>query len=92
VSLNGGGVKTAIEHLNAVAIEKPTDANVHYMLAVAHALSADTDASITHLERAITLNPDNRLLARQEPDFENLRENDRFVDLTAPEEDMDVSE
>ena len=92
VSLNGGAVKAAIEHLNAVASEKPTDANVHYMLAVAHALSGDTDTSVTHLERAITLNPDNRLLARQEPDFGNIRGNDRFRDLTAPEEDMDVSE
>ena len=92
VSLNGGAVEAAIEHLNAVASEKPTDANVHYMLAIAHALSTDTDKSVTHLERAITLNPDNRLLARQEPDFENIRENDRFRDLTAPEEDMDVSE
>ena len=46
----------------------------------------------THLERAIRLNADNRLLARQEPDFENLHDNDRFSDLTAPEEDMDVSE
>ena len=92
VSLNAGAVKAAIEHLNAVASEKPTDANVHYMLAVAHALSGDADTSVTHLERAITLNPDNRLLARQEPDFENIRENDRFRDLTAPEEDMDVSE
>jgi len=92
VSLNGGAVEAAIEHLNAVASEKPTDANVHYMLAIAHALSADTDKSVTHLERAITLNPDNRLLARQEPDFEKIRENDRFIDLTAPEEDMDVSE
>ncbi len=91
VSLNAGAIKTAIEHLNAVASEKPTDANVHYMLAVAHALSGDTGTSVTHLETAITLNPDNRLLARQEPDFENIRETDRFGDLTAPEEDMDVS-
>ena len=92
VSLNSGAVKTAIEHLNAVASEKPSDANVHYMLAVAHALSSDTDMSVTHLERAITLNPDNRLLARQEPDFENIHGDDRFRNLTVPEEDMDESE
>ena len=92
VSLNSGAVKTAIEHLNAVASEKPNDANVHYMLAVAHALSSDTDMSVAHLERAITLNPDNRLLARQEPDFENIHGDDRFRNLTVPEEDMDESE
>ena len=62
------------------------------MLSVAHAVSDNVDLAITHLERAIRLNPDNRLLARQEPDFENLHDNDRFSDLTAPEEDMDVSE
>jgi outer membrane protein assembly factor BamD (BamD/ComL family) len=92
VSLNGGDVTIAIEHLNAVASEKPSDANVHYMLAVAHALSSDTDMSVTHLERAITLNPDNRLLARQEPDFKNIHGDDRFRNLTVPEENMDVSE
>jgi len=92
VALNTGASSTAIDHLSAVATEKPTDANVQYMLSVAHAVSDNVDLAITHLERAIRLNPDNRLLARQEPDFENLHDNDRFSDLTAPEEDMDVSE
>ena len=92
VALNSGDISIAIEHLNAVATEKPADANVHYMLAVAYAMSENTGLSVTHLERAILLNPDNRLLARQEPDFENIHEDDRFRDLTAPEEDRDVSE
>ncbi len=92
VAINSGDNSIAIEHLNAVANEKPADANVHYMLSVAHALSNQADTAITHLERAIRLNPDNRLLARQEPDFENIYDNDRFQDLTAPEEDTDVSE
>ena len=92
VALNSGASSTAIDHLNAVAYEKPADAQVQYMLSVAHAVSGDADLAITHLERAIRLNPDNRLLARQEPDFENIHDNDRFCDLTAPEEDMDVSD
>ena len=92
VAINSGSSSAAIDHLNAVADEKPADANVQYMLSVAHALADDADLAITHLERAIRLNPDNRLLARQEPDFENIRDNDHFCDLTAPEEDMDVSE
>lgn len=92
VALNSGAVSIAVEHLKAVATEKPADPNVHYMLAVAYALSLDTPASIAHLERAIELNPDNRLLARQEPDFENIHEDDRFQELTAPEEDMGASE
>ena len=92
VALNSGDISIAIEHLNAVATEKPADANVHYMLAVAYAMSENTGLSVTHLERAILLNPDNRLLARQEPDFENIHEDDRFRDLTTPEEDRDVSE
>lgn len=92
VALNSGASSTAIDHLNAVAYEKPADAQVQYMLSVAHAVSNDADLAIMHLERAIRLNPDNRLLARQEPDFENIHDNDRFCDLTAPEEDMDVSD
>ena len=34
--------------------------------------------AIAHLERAIALNPENRALARQDPDLEPLREDEAF--------------
>ena len=46
------------------------------MLAVARAEAGDGPAAVVNLLRAIELNPDNRFLARTEPSFERLREDD----------------
>jgi hypothetical protein len=43
------------------------------MLAVAHAQRGEHAEAVAHLERAIALNPENRALARHDPDLEPLR-------------------
>ena len=48
------------------------------MLAVAHAQRGEHAEAIAHLERAIALNPENRALARRDPDLEPLRDDDAF--------------
>jgi len=48
------------------------------MLAVAHAQRGEPAEAIAHLERAIALNPENRGLARTDPDLEPLRGDDAF--------------
>jgi tetratricopeptide (TPR) repeat protein len=48
------------------------------MLAVAHAQRGEHTEAIAHLERAIALNPENRAVARQDPDLEPLRADDLF--------------
>ena len=83
LALNCGAIDEALRHLNAAATDEPDSAHVQYMLAVAHALADQADPAVTHLERAISLNAENRLLARQEPDFESLHADERFQRVTA---------
>jgi tetratricopeptide (TPR) repeat protein len=48
------------------------------MLAVAHAQRGEHAEALAHLERSITLNPENRALARRDPDLEMLRNDEAF--------------
>ena len=57
--------------------EDPDNDHALYMLAVAHAQRGEHAEAIAHLERAIALNPENRALARRDPDLEPLREDER---------------
>jgi Tfp pilus assembly protein PilF len=78
LALNSGDHARALDLLQGVAADNPEDDHVQYMLAVTHVLSGQDEAALRHLKRAIQLNPENRSLARQEPDFEDLRRRDGF--------------
>jgi hypothetical protein len=55
------------------------------MLAVAHAQRDEHAEAVAHLERAIALNPENRALARNDPDMEPLHDDEAFrAALEAP--------
>ena len=84
LALNAGAEDEALRHLTAAGEQDPANDHVHYMLAVARALRGETNASVEHLRRAIELNPDNRLLAIQEPDFDPLRSEKVFQNVVAP--------
>ena len=58
----------------------PSDDRLHYMLALAHALSQDVTTAANHLAKAIALNPDNRIQAREESDFDGIRQTRAFID------------
>ncbi len=78
LAINGGRYDEAIAHLRLVRDEDPDNDYALYMLAVAHAGRGEHAEAIAHLERSIALNPENRALARRDPDLEALRENDAF--------------
>ncbi len=78
LSINGGRYDEAIAHLRLVRDEDPDNDYALYMLAVAHAQRGEHAEALAHLERAITLNPENRALARRDPDLEMLREDESF--------------
>jgi len=78
LAFNGGRYDEAILHLRLVRDEDPDNDHALYMLAVAHAQRAEHAEAIAHLERAIALNPENRALARKDPDLEVLRGDDAF--------------
>ena len=78
LAINGGQYDQAISHLRLVRDEDPDNDYALYMLAVAHAQRGEHAEALAHLERAITLNPENRALARRDPDLEMLREDESF--------------
>ena len=78
LAINGGRYDEAITHLRLVRDEDADNDHALYMLAVAHAQRGEHTEAIAHLERAIALNPENRGLARSDPDFEPLRADDAF--------------
>src|SRR4029077_8666088 len=85
LAFNGGRYDEAITHLRLVRDEDPDNDHALYMLAVAHAQRSEHAEAIAHLERAIALNPENRALARTDPDLEPLRADDAFrAALEAP--------
>jgi outer membrane protein assembly factor BamD (BamD/ComL family) len=78
LAINGGRYDEAITHLRLVRDEDPDNDHALYMLAVAHAQRNEHAEAIAHLERAIALNPENRGLARTDPDLEPLRADESF--------------
>ncbi len=85
LAINGGQYDQAIAHLRLVLDEDPDNDHAIYMLAVAHAQRDEHAEAVAHLERAIALNPENRALARHDPDLEPLHDDDAFrAALEAP--------
>src|SRR5207302_3362855 len=85
IAINGGRYDEALSHLRLVRDEDPDNDHALYMLAVAHAQRGEHAEAIAHLERAIAMTPENRGLARSDPDLEPLRGDDTFrAALEAP--------
>jgi outer membrane protein assembly factor BamD (BamD/ComL family) len=85
LAINGGSYDQAIGHLRLVRDEDPDNDHAIYMLAVAHAQRGEHAEAVVHLERAIALNPENRALARHDPDLEPLRSDEAIrAALDAP--------
>jgi tetratricopeptide (TPR) repeat protein len=78
LAINGGRYDEAISHLHLVRDEDPDNDHALYMLAVAHAQRGEHAEAIAHLERSIAINPENRALARRDPDLDPLADDDAF--------------
>ncbi len=78
LAINGGRYDEAISQLHLVRDEDPDNDHALYMLAVAHAQRGELAEAVAHLERAIAVNPENRALARTDPDLEPLHGDDSF--------------
>src|SRR5690349_2926121 len=74
VALNAGNEPLAEQHLQRALTENPRHDHAHYMMALANARRSDAPAALDHLRQAVALNPENRSLARQDPDLEALRD------------------
>ena len=76
LAVNTGNYDEALGHLRTASSEAPEYDHALYMLASVLALRDALDEAVPLLLRAIELNPDNRTLARHDPDLEPLREFD----------------
>jgi len=82
VRLNDGVLDEARTLLEqAVKLEADSD-KAHYALASALALGEQSAEALQHLQRAIELNDDNRIFAGNDSDFELLRDEVQFLELT----------
>lgn len=78
IAVNAGEYPRARSLLDSILRERPDNDLAEYMAAVVAAATGNGDAALSHLDRAIALNPENRNLARQDEDFESLHQRDDF--------------
>ncbi len=81
VALNAGDEATALRHVQKALSEDARHDHAHYMMAVITTRRGDAAAAVEHLRQAVTLNPENRSLARQDPELEALREDATFKSI-----------
>jgi Tfp pilus assembly protein PilF len=79
VALNSGDHGAALDHLRRALEQSPDSDHAHYIMAVALTMRGQPDDALEHLRQAIALNPENRGLARQDPDLEGLRTHASFA-------------
>jgi tetratricopeptide (TPR) repeat protein len=78
---NRGDYRTAISHFGQ-AIQKHHDADyIYYSMAASMAAVGDSEAAIQNLRKAIELNEDNQVYAKNDPDFSSLYSLKEFADL-----------
>lgn len=79
VFINRGALDDGLRLLSALESENPRSDHVQYLLTVAHTSAGDVDKALTHLRRAIELNPENRFLSKSDADLEPLRQHAGFL-------------
>jgi tetratricopeptide (TPR) repeat protein len=87
LAVNAGNYDEALEHLRTATRDAPEHDHALYMTASVLALRNELDEAVPVLLRAIELNPDNRSLARHDPDLETLKQFDAVrsvLDAPAP--------
>jgi tetratricopeptide (TPR) repeat protein len=83
--INSRNLAEARTHLEKGVEISPGADHIHYALAVAQALSGDLSGAFGSLQRAIELEPRNRLTARQDADLAPLANQPPFSGLLFPE-------
>ena len=81
LALNAGKLDDAMAHLERILQGEPSHDQALYMMAVAFAERDQVSDAIRYLQQAIEANPENRALARVDPDLDDLRDDDAVVAL-----------
>jgi tetratricopeptide (TPR) repeat protein len=83
--LNQGLYDDAREEFGAILKKNADSDYAHYGMAVVHSITGQTETSLEHLSESIRLNPQNRIHARGDSDFQDILDDPRFTELLYPE-------
>lgn len=87
--INQRQLAPAEEHLRQAIAQSPNGDHLHYALALCRGLSGDLSGAFTSLQQAVTLQPRNRSLARNDPDFAEIGRRPPLADLLRPPKGLD---
>ena len=82
---NRGEYEEALKFLRQAAEIHPRNEHVLYCMAATAARAGDNATALKSLRGAVTAGPSNRAQARQDPDFETLREDEEFLSIVYPQ-------
>jgi tetratricopeptide (TPR) repeat protein len=84
VLANDGDYDDALPLFGRALADMPDSPKVLYARASTWALKGNADAAVADLRRAITVDPQTRFQAANDPDFEPIREEPAFIDIIEP--------
>jgi tetratricopeptide (TPR) repeat protein len=79
VLINRGAFDDGMRMLRDLESENPQSDHVQYLFTVAFTSMGDVDKALTHLRRAVELNPENRFLSTSDADLEPLRRHSSYL-------------
>ncbi|HWB33459.1 MAG TPA: tetratricopeptide repeat protein [Acidobacteriaceae bacterium] len=83
--LNEGQYEDARTELRQIITRNAGADYAFYGLAILASMTGDAHACLEHLTEAIRLNPQNRIQARADSDFQDMADDPRFTELLYPE-------
>jgi tetratricopeptide (TPR) repeat protein len=83
VESNRQEYEEALKHLDKALQMSPNDDRFLYATAATRSLMGEREEALTILKEAIQANPENRIHAQNDPDFEPLSDDDAFIDLVS---------
>lgn len=83
--LNDGHYEDARAQFQEILKKSPDADYALYGLAILASVTGDSHACLEHLTEAIRRNPQNRIQARADSDFQNMADDPRFTELLYPE-------
>jgi tetratricopeptide (TPR) repeat protein len=81
MQLNLGDLQLAIKTFSKALEAEPQSPHIEYCLAAAHAKDGDLPSTVKHLKQAIAADPTNRIYARNDDDFDDVRDEDEVSAL-----------
>ena len=83
--LNDGNYEDAREQFKTILKDNDKADYAFYGLAVLSSMTGDSHTCLEHLTEAIRQNPQNRIQARSDSDFQDMTDDPRFTELLYPE-------